>query len=72
MTCSSTVQYSSTLNMGTESVPAILEEFYTLMQLSAHEDLTEFCRHESFKTCKILESYSDDSEFHFWSNLYAD
>ena len=41
---------SSTLKMGTGSIPATLENFQTLTRLSARDDFIEFCRHESFKT----------------------
>jgi hypothetical protein len=44
---------SITLKMGTESIPAKVEKFRTLTQLSALDDFIEFCRRESFKTCLL-------------------
>jgi hypothetical protein len=39
---------SNTLKVGTESVPEKSENLHILMP-SARENLTEFCRHETFK-----------------------
>lgn len=33
-----------------ESVPETLENFYTLVWLSAQDDFIKFCRHKSFET----------------------
>ena len=45
---------STTLNMGTDSVPETLENFHPSTRLSAQEDCTEFCCNRSFKTYDIL------------------
>jgi hypothetical protein len=42
------------LKMGTELVPETSKNLHILTQLSARENIIEFCRRESFKTC-ILE-----------------
>jgi len=38
------------VKMGTELVPEKSENLHILTQLSARENITEFCRRESFKT----------------------
>jgi hypothetical protein len=45
---------NSTLNMGMESVPAMLDNLHTLTPLSAYKDFIEFCHHKSFKSFIVI------------------
>jgi hypothetical protein len=57
-----TPNHQHTLKVGTELVPELPENLHILTWLSDHENFTEFCHHDSFKTYTKTEFAGRDCQ----------